>query len=195
LLLVEQADMQQVVPELSAEPSFVLGDGTIGDGATQLTKPIGAAFITAHPDWLVTSEWSGHRIKISNIRTGALVCKFGGRSNGKRQFDCAVAVAVTSGSPFVLVTDIGSHRAQVLQQVIGADGNSAHLEFVRSLGSRRDPSGVLALRRLLLLPHKRPSALPRCITPSTTLDLICGAADDSASGQFGYYTLPADAWC
>jgi hypothetical protein len=36
LLLVEQADAQQVVPELAAEPSLVLGDGTEGDGDTQL---------------------------------------------------------------------------------------------------------------------------------------------------------------
>ena len=76
LLLVEQADAQQVVPELSAEPSLVLGDGTQGDGDTQLHYPTGAAFIGAHPDWLVTTEQDGHRIKISNIRTGALVCKF-----------------------------------------------------------------------------------------------------------------------
>jgi hypothetical protein len=30
---------------------------------------------------LVTTERSGHRIKISNIRTGALVCKFGGHDD------------------------------------------------------------------------------------------------------------------
>jgi hypothetical protein len=35
-LLVEQADAQQVVPELSAEPSMVLGGGTEGDGDTQV---------------------------------------------------------------------------------------------------------------------------------------------------------------
>jgi hypothetical protein len=32
LLLVEQADAQQVVPELAVEPSLVLGDGTTGYG-------------------------------------------------------------------------------------------------------------------------------------------------------------------
>jgi hypothetical protein len=77
LLLVEQADAQQVVPELAAEPSLVLGDGTGGDGDMQLNYPVGAAFIAAHPDWLVrlavTTEFDGHRIKISNIRTGAMV--------------------------------------------------------------------------------------------------------------------------
>jgi hypothetical protein len=82
----EQADAQQVVPELSVEPSLVLGDGTTGDGDTQLNCSTDAAFIASHPDWLVTSEMNGHRIKISNIRTGALVCKFGEEGTGKGQF-------------------------------------------------------------------------------------------------------------
>jgi hypothetical protein len=48
LLLVEQADAQQVVPELAAEPSLVLGYVMEGDGDTQLNFPLGAAFIAAH---------------------------------------------------------------------------------------------------------------------------------------------------
>jgi hypothetical protein len=135
LLLVEQADAQQVVPELSAEPSLVLGDGTSGDGDTQFANPIGAAFIGDHPDWLVTTEESGHRIKISNIRTGALVCKFGKRGNGEEEFDYPMGVAVTFDSSFVIVADFSNHRVQVLRLVVGADGISTHLEFVRSLGS------------------------------------------------------------
>jgi hypothetical protein len=87
LLLVEQADAQQVVSVRSVKPSLVLGDGTAGDGDTQLNNPRCLAFIGAHPDWLVTTEMSGNRIKISNICNGALVCKFGeyGRS-GEGQF-------------------------------------------------------------------------------------------------------------
>jgi DNA-binding beta-propeller fold protein YncE len=42
---------------------------------------------------------------------------------------------VTSDSSFVIVADYGNHRVQVLQLVVGADSISAHLEFVRSLGS------------------------------------------------------------
>jgi DNA-binding beta-propeller fold protein YncE len=133
LLLVEQADAQQVVPELSVEPSLVLGDGTRGNGDTQLNSPCGEAFIAAHPDWLVTTELSGNRIKISNIRTGALVCKFG--EDGDGQFNAPVGVAVTSDSSFVLVADYENKCVQVLRLVVGADGISAHLEFVRSLGS------------------------------------------------------------
>jgi hypothetical protein len=78
LLVAEQADAQQVVPELPVEPSMILGDGTAGDDDTHLEWPTGVAFIAAHPDWLITSEQEGHRIKISNIRTGALVCKLCG---------------------------------------------------------------------------------------------------------------------
>jgi hypothetical protein len=135
LLLVEQADAQQVVPELAAEPSMVLGDGTGGTGDAQFNHPLGAAFIGAHPDWLVTTEFDGHRIKISNIRTGALVCKFGKEGSGEGQFLFPTRVAVTSDSSFVVVTDLSNHRVQVLRLVVGADGTSAHLEFVRLLGS------------------------------------------------------------
>jgi DNA-binding beta-propeller fold protein YncE len=135
LLLVEQADVQQVVPELSAEPSLGLGDGTAGNGDTQLYYPIGVAFIGAHPDWLAITEQHGHRIKISNIRTGALVCKFGKSSTGEGQFKCPIGVAVTSDSSFVIVADCNNNRVQVLRLVVGADGISAHLEFVRSLGN------------------------------------------------------------
>jgi DNA-binding beta-propeller fold protein YncE len=134
LLLVEQADAQQVVPELAAEPSLVLGDGTEGYGDTQLNKPSAAAFIGARPDWLVTVEMGGHRIKISNIRTGALVCKFGKFGDGEEQFLYPSGVTVTSESSFVIVADYLNHRVQVLRLVVGADGNSAHLEFVRLLG-------------------------------------------------------------
>jgi DNA-binding beta-propeller fold protein YncE len=136
-LLVEQADAQQVVPELSAEPSIVLGDGSDSDGDTRLNHPTGSAFIAAHPDWLVTSEERGHRIKISNIRTGALVCKFGEEGRDEAQFEYPTGVAVTSDSSFVLVADYINDRVQLLRLVVGADGISAHLEFVRSLGNGR----------------------------------------------------------
>jgi hypothetical protein len=129
------ADAQQVVPELASEPSMVLGDGTDGAGDTQLVNPKGAAFIAAHPDWLVTSEEDGHRIKISNIRTGALVCKFGKRGKKQGQFAFPNGVAVTSDSSFVLVVDSHNHRVQVLRLVV--DGSSAHLEFHCCLGSGR----------------------------------------------------------
>jgi DNA-binding beta-propeller fold protein YncE len=135
LLLVEQADAQQVVPELCAEPSLVLGDGTAGNSDTQLNCPTGAAFIAAHPDWLVTTEHRGNRIKISNIRTGALVCKFGEGGIGEEILSNPIGVAVTSESSFVIVADLSNNQVQVLRLVVGADGISAHLEFVRSLGS------------------------------------------------------------
>jgi tripartite motif-containing protein 2/3 len=135
LLLVEQADAQQVVPELSVEPSMSLGDGTGGDGDTQLNYPVCAAFIGAHPDWLVIVESNGCRIKISNIRTGALVCKFGEQGSGEEQFMHPIGVAVTSDSSFVIVADSNNNHVQVLRLVVGADGISAHLEFVRSLGN------------------------------------------------------------
>jgi hypothetical protein len=138
-LLVEQADAQQVVPELPVEPSMVLGDSSRGDDDMQFSKPSGAAFIAAHPDWLVTTEseklQDGHRIKICNIRTGALVCKFGEYGEDDEQFLNPIGVAVTSDSSYVIVADAINYRVQVLGLVVSADGNSAHLDFVRSLGS------------------------------------------------------------
>jgi DNA-binding beta-propeller fold protein YncE len=113
---------------------MVLGDGMTGDADTQVNHSVAASFIAAHPDWLVTTEQLGNRIKISNIRTGALVCKFGEQGNGEGQFTCPSGVAVTSDSSFVIVADYMNHRVQVLRLVVGADGISAHLEFVRSLG-------------------------------------------------------------
>jgi hypothetical protein len=124
---------------------FVLGD----------TKPADAAFIAAHPEWLVTTERIGHRIKISNIRTGALVCKLGGygEDDDWADFVCPFGwdedqlsglpslvyrpkgVAVTSESSFVIVADSASHHVQVLRLIVGADGISAHFQFVCSLGS------------------------------------------------------------
>jgi DNA-binding beta-propeller fold protein YncE len=154
LLLVEQADAQQVVPELAAKPSLVLGDETPGNGDTQLNRPKHAAFIAAHPDWLVTAESSGHRIKISNIRTGALVCKVGTVGDGEGQLLCPTGVAVTSDSSLVIVADCLNHRVQVLRLVVGADGIGAHLEFVRFLGNGKggaegqlkNPYGVALLQ-------------------------------------------------
>jgi DNA-binding beta-propeller fold protein YncE len=118
----------------ATEPSIFLGDRTLGVGDTQLKYPVGAAFIAAHPDWLVTSEMAGHRIKISNIRTGALVCKFGEEGRDEGKLNSPMGVAVTSDSSFVIVADNYNHRVQVLRLVVGADGISAHLEFIRSLG-------------------------------------------------------------
>jgi DNA-binding beta-propeller fold protein YncE len=138
LLLVEQADAQQVVPELPVEPSLILGDWSWEEGRTQFSYPTGAAFIAAHPDWLITTEEDGHCIKISNIRTGAMVCKFGEYGGGEGQFHDPSGVAVTSDSSFVIVADYGNTingRVQVLRLVAGADSKSAHMEFVRSIGS------------------------------------------------------------
>jgi DNA-binding beta-propeller fold protein YncE len=148
-LLVEQADAQQVVPQLEVEPCVVLGDGCGGSADKQLHRPVGVAFVPAHPDWLVTSEGSsnmpnvGNRIKISNIHTGALVCKFGDQGGsvndrgGEREFDFAIGVTVTSDSSFVLVTDHFNNRVKVLRLCTtnSADGDIFDLEFDHNIGS------------------------------------------------------------
>jgi hypothetical protein len=130
-MMVEEADAQEVLPRLAAEADLVLGDGTawIGDG--QLNNPSDVAFVPVHPDWVVTTELLGRRIKISNIRTGALICKFGGQFFGEGQF---FGVAVTTDSCFVIVVDWANHRITVMRLVV-IDESRAQLEFVRHIGN------------------------------------------------------------
>jgi DNA-binding beta-propeller fold protein YncE len=201
LLLVEQADAQQVVPELAAEPSLVLGDGTGGNGDTQFYHPTGAAFIGAHPDWLVTTEQHGHRIKISNIRTGALVCKFGEQGDGEGQLLCPMGVAVTSDSSFVIVADYLNHHVQVLRLVVGADGISAHLEFVRSLGSGEGSAEVqlkyptaVALfqsnggqQETVLVMESENHRVSQFALDGTFIDIFAGTGEEgSGNGEFDH---------
>jgi tripartite motif-containing protein 2/3 len=137
-MMVEEADAQEVVLRLAGKEDLVLGDGTRGDGDGQLSNPRGVAFVQAHPDWVVTTELQGDRIKISNIHTRALICKFGQggeRGSGKGQFYQPWGVTVTSDSSFVIVAEFGNHRVKVLRLVTAADGGSAHLEFVRHIGN------------------------------------------------------------
>jgi hypothetical protein len=173
-LLVEKADAQQVVPALSAKANMTLGDGEAGNGDAQLYDSMGVAFVPAYPDWIVTTEYGGHRVKVTNIRTGSLVCKLGkeqlveevededGRYSGKGEgeFDCPWGVAVTCDSALILVADCFNYRVQVLRLVVGEDASSAHLEFVRFLSAgharvgrtsqlqleRSVPSGVALLQ-------------------------------------------------
>jgi hypothetical protein len=201
LLLVEQADAQQVVPELSAEPSMVLGDETPGDGDTQLANPIDAAFIAAHPDWLVTAEQDGNRIKISNIRTGALVCKFGEHGKDGGQVSYPMGVAVTSDSSFVIVADCLNDRVQVLRLVVGADGISAHLEFVRSLGGGKgsaegqiySPYGIALLQssggqqETVLVTEQNNNRVSQFALDGTFVGIFAGTGKEgSGDGEFGY---------
>jgi hypothetical protein len=158
-LMVHTPNAQEMIAGMAAKADIVLGDGTEGDGDGQLSNPYGVAFVPAHPDWVVTTEYGnirtrattefggrgsngnirtefyGHRIKISNIRTGALICKFGSEEGRRDEmFSMPWGVAVTSDSSFVIVAEIGNHRIKMLRLVVAADGSSAHLEFVRHIG-------------------------------------------------------------
>jgi hypothetical protein len=157
-MMVEEADAQDVVPRLAAKADLVLGDGTKGGGDGQLSGPRGVAFVPAHPNWVATTEFGGHRVKISNIRTGALICKFGEEGSGEGQLIRPWGVVVTSeihtfttdvsrfgslfvparatSSSFVIVVECTS-RVKVLRLVVSTNGTSAHLEFVRRIGNGR----------------------------------------------------------
>jgi tripartite motif-containing protein 2/3 len=150
-LLVEKADAQQVVPDLAPKADVVLGDGHRGDGDEQFNYPLGAVFVPAYPDWLVTIEMSVRRIKITNIQTSAVICKFGEGGGGEGQFHNPQGVTVTSDSSLVVVADTGNHRVQILRLIVGADRATAHLEFVRIIGNRAE---LHVPRCLTLLPGR-----------------------------------------
>jgi hypothetical protein len=145
-LMVHTPDAQELIPGLAAKADLVLGDGFLtvsGEPGScrygsddQLNTPYGVAFMPAHPDWVVTTENNGHRpgrIKISNIRTGALVCKFDEDQDPATRLHSPWGVAITSDSSFVIVADC--YDVTVLRLVVAADGSSVHLEFVRRIGN------------------------------------------------------------
>lgn len=153
-VLMEVADAQEVVPKRTARGAQVLGDGEAGYGDDQFDEPRGAVWVPSHQDWLITSEGLGHRVKVSDVRTGAMICKFGEQGRGEGRFSFPWGVAITSDSSLVLVADFINHRVQVLRLVVAADGQSARLEFVRSItgngygkaeGQLDGPCGVAAL--------------------------------------------------
>jgi hypothetical protein len=137
-VLVEQEDAQAVVPGLAAEADLVLGNhhNHLTDDS-RFNYPAGIAFVPSHPDWLATTEYHNHRIKITNIRTGETICKWPklGTDGGiKGQLKHPGGIALTSDSTCVVVADTSGHRVLVLRLVVGADGSSAHLVFVRFIG-------------------------------------------------------------
>jgi tripartite motif-containing protein 2/3 len=132
-LLVQQADAQEVVPKVSRKADMIFGDGISGAADRQFIDSGAVAFIPAHPSWIVTSEYDGHRVKITDINTGELICKFGEYGSGKGQFNGAWGIAITPDSAFVLVVDCFNARIQVLRLIKTKDGAAA-LEFVRYLG-------------------------------------------------------------
>jgi DNA-binding beta-propeller fold protein YncE len=137
-LLVDQADAQAVIPELTAEE---------GVAFLHLSSPQGVAFLPSHPDWLITTEFYGHCVAIRAISTGVLVCKFGEEGNGGvGQFSSPYGVAVTSNSAFVLAVDHGNHRVHVLRLVVTEDGGSARMEFVCFIGSTPEDGGSARMK-------------------------------------------------
>jgi DNA-binding beta-propeller fold protein YncE len=147
-LLIDKADAQQVVPDLAAKADRVLGkeNSTQTSSPSNFHFPSGVAFVPAQPDWVVTTEFFNHRVKITNTCTGKLVCMFGEKGSGEGQFSSPWGCAVTADSSFVLVTDVKNNRVQMLRLITDAAPNtaqiSARLEFASFLGKGKlqDPS-------------------------------------------------------
>ena len=88
--------MSHALPLLSPEPSRVLDvlGPVLGDRRRRGTgdpqefcDPRGAAWVPSHADWLITTEFGNDRLKITDVRTGQLVCKFGQQGEGDGQFN------------------------------------------------------------------------------------------------------------
>jgi DNA-binding beta-propeller fold protein YncE len=127
-MMVEEADAQEVVPRLAAAADLVLGDGQLS-WLEDYYDYLGVAYVPSRPDWVVTTEAYENCVKISNIRTGALICKFAEEGMG------TWGVAVTSDSSFVITADFDCHRITVLRLVVAADSSSGKLKFVRRIGA------------------------------------------------------------
>ena len=114
----------------------------------------GAAWVPSHPEWLVTTEFAGRNVKMTNVRTGEAVCKFGQYGQGPGEFDGLWGVAVSADSSLVIVADRNNHRLQALRLKVAADSKSAELEFDRFIGKGygrgkgqlMEPYGVALLR-------------------------------------------------
>jgi hypothetical protein len=154
----EHANVRQVVRGLEAEAYVVFGDGDFeGDSNSQRHNPRGVAFVPAHANWLVTTEGCprhginsrnksqiGHRVTVSDIHTGTLVCEFSEFRDG---YDAPEpwGVAVTADSVFVMVAEKSNDRVHVLRLVVSADGSSARLQYVRFIAANH-PSDIALLR-------------------------------------------------
>ena len=138
-LLMDEQDASLVVPGLSEHPTKVLGTGLFHTRSdASFNHPRGAAWVPAQPDWLITTEGTfddfDSVVKVTNVRTGAMICKVGGKSGGGDcQFWVPMGVAITADSAYVIVADYGNDRLQVLRLMIDSDGKGARLEFVRPI--------------------------------------------------------------
>ena len=111
-----------MVQEFKAEADFALGD------TLARQSPGRSICAPAHPDWLVTTD--GNRVKISNIRTGALIAN---PANEVRTTGSSICLQALPSLLIVIVADF--LRAQVLRLVASADGSSAQVEFARSISN------------------------------------------------------------
>jgi DNA-binding beta-propeller fold protein YncE len=151
-LLVIEASAQQVVPGLLAEPDRVFGAGSDSDSGSQLSNPQGIAFVP-NQNWLAITEYAdqsleGGRVKICDVQTGKLICKFGdGDGHTGQLFNGPMGVAITLDSTLVLVANLRNHNVQVLKLHTGGE-DGPKLTFVRSFGHERlnGPAGLALLK-------------------------------------------------
>jgi hypothetical protein len=104
-----------LIKAMSALPTLTIGTtGTTGNGDNSFKYPTGSPeFVPACPEWLVCSDTCNERVKIHNVRTGALVCKWGAKGEGEGYLQHPNEVTVTADIQFVLVVERMNSRVQV----------------------------------------------------------------------------------
>ena len=138
-----------MVQEFKAEADFALGD------TLARQSPGRSICAPAHPDWLVTTD--GNRVKISNIRTGALIAN---PANEVRTTGSSICLQALPSLLIVIVADF--LRAQVLRLVASADGSSAQVEFARSISNGGGSDEELKYpTALIILPAVAPYQMRR----------------------------------
>jgi hypothetical protein len=119
---------------ISPDALVTIGTGRPGSGDDAFKNPQGGmAFVPAHPDFLIVSDYDNHRVKIHHTQTGALIYQLGGeQSLAEGGFSGPYDIAVSADSEQVLVCERGNCRVQVMRLIV--DGGTPTLEFVRFLG-------------------------------------------------------------
>ena len=51
-------------------------------GDDQFRYPRAAVWVPSQSNWLITTEVGGNRVKVTNVRTGAMICQLGQRGGG-----------------------------------------------------------------------------------------------------------------
>jgi DNA-binding beta-propeller fold protein YncE len=130
----------------SPKPEWRIGDGSDGHADHQLNDSCGIAFVPSHCELVVATSFASNQVRVYHRRKQRLLCKLGlddgrpGVAAGK--FSRPWGVAISSDGKFVVVSEQGNDRLQVLQLNAAPDGSRAQLQYIRMIGGGIDGTGT-----------------------------------------------------